>query len=169
MSKAWFPEPEFRVSVSHDMTTFATHVRVLHRESSRYASQLVDIDLIEKAVDIRGLLEHTMESLAHTIHSDVAMRGFGRPYKFRPGGPVDFTHRDGVCDWYAKEALFDLMGLKILSRECQGSIGEDGVLLYLVKQDQWVRRIGKGMLDLPLEWWSDFVRGLIASHAEKPE
>lgn len=160
MSRAWFPEPEFRVSISHDLSTFSTRIHILHRAAARSVAQLFDVSLINDAADVRGLLEHTMESMAYTIHSDVAMRGFGTPYKLWPGGPLD---------WYVKEALFDLMGLKILSRECQGSIGEDGAVMYLVKQDQWVRRISKGMLYQPFEWWSDFVRGLISAHAEKPK
>lgn len=169
-SRAWFPDPEFRVSVSHDMNTFSTHVRVLHREAQWYVSQLIDVDMLEKTkIQTVEFLDHVLESLAHQMHGDLALRGFGKPFAIRPGGPIDFTHRDGVRDWYAKEALFDLMGLKLVSRECQGSIGEEGIVLYLVKPDAWVRRIGKGMLDLPLEWWTDFIRGLTASHAREPE
>lgn len=153
--RAWFPGPEFNVHTDYSLENMATRLRVVHLASTLMFDRMVDLEDAYSALYPNNLIRTILRSLSQQIHSELAGRGYGEPYTIAPGSRS------------ALKALFQLMGIELLSRECQGEDGDepDGRRLYMRRSGCWHRRISIAMLDRPLEWWQGFISGLVRTES----
>lgn len=144
--QAWFPEPEFTTQVETDFAALGCKVSVGHRTLGRAVHTLIDMNPNIKI----DLTTHHMENIARSMYHDLAIQQRGEPPHWC-SSPVG--------------ALLQLMGLEVRLQTCQGTLGEQGILTYLIKPKVWAEQIKLKTLDNSLEWWQIFVQAQLLRYA----
>lgn len=165
LARAWFPAPEFRTEISNNLQNFCTMLCIVHRSSAWQLTQMIDDRMLDE-LNYDALTEQIMVPIAHRLHMELACLGHGDPYHtsgFFDSSNVPWTRHDPIDAHDDKQALLQLMGLRLLERDAQGI----GKVLYMVRPKIWARLIHPSLLDEPLEWWQGFVSKVLAEEAKR--
>lgn len=148
---AWFPHPEYYCAARYRIEALAWCLSVVHRDSQQSLSQLVDGDILDQV----HLRDDAFATMAESMNHELCRKGHSRPLCWLDVPPE--------CEFESIQALCHVAGLKLRAREIQGRSRSsyNGLIIYMVRPDKWVRPVAHAFFEKPFQWWQQHVTSMV--------